>query len=185
MPEARRHRVSHRRRRLGVDGVDDPVELPGVRLRVVVGGTGISLQNRGTNFVATRGHPNRVGPNKRPFHTIIPGFVTKDGTPVMSFGVMGGPMQPQGHVQVVVRIADYGQNPQAACDGPGSAGCRVCRSAASRVSRRPRSRNCAGAGTTWSPLATTASSAAARPSGGSTTGISRPVIHAGTAAAAF
>ncbi|ASW88981.1 gamma-glutamyltransferase family protein [Mycobacterium marseillense] len=85
---------------------------------VVVPGTGISLQNRGANFGVTHGHPNIVGPNKRPFHTIIPGFVTKDGAPVMSFGVMGGMMQPQGHVQVMVRIADHGQNPQAACDGP-------------------------------------------------------------------
>lgn len=85
---------------------------------VVVPGTGIALQNRGANFVATSGHPNQIGPAKRPFHTIIPGFVTRDGTPVMSFGVMGGPMQPQGHVQVLVRIADHGQNPQAACDGP-------------------------------------------------------------------
>lgn len=85
---------------------------------VVVPDTGIALQNRGANFVVTPGHPNRIGPAKRPFHTIIPGFVTKDGAPVMSFGVMGGPMQPQGHVQVLVRIADYGQNPQAACDGP-------------------------------------------------------------------
>jgi gamma-glutamyltranspeptidase/glutathione hydrolase len=85
---------------------------------VVVPGTGISLQNRGANFAAAQGHPNRVGPGKRPYHTIIPGFVTKDGAPVMSFGVMGGTMQPQGHVQVMVRIADHGQNPQAACDGP-------------------------------------------------------------------
>jgi len=85
---------------------------------VVVGGTGISLQNRGANFAVAAGHPNRVGPNKRPYHTIIPGFLTKDGTPVMSFGVMGGTMQPQGHVQVIVRIADHTQNPQAACDGP-------------------------------------------------------------------
>jgi len=85
---------------------------------VVVPGTGISLQNRGADFVAVQGHPNRVGPNKRPYHTIIPGFVTKDSAPVMSLGVMGGPMQPQGHVQVMVRIADHGQNPQAACDGP-------------------------------------------------------------------
>ncbi len=85
---------------------------------VVVPGTGISLQNRGANFVSAHGHPNRVGPAKRPYHTIIPAFVTKDGAPVLSFGVMGGMMQPQGHVQVMVRIADHGQNPQAACDGP-------------------------------------------------------------------
>ena len=85
---------------------------------VVVPGTGISLQNRGATFVMDGGHPNRVGPKKRPYQTIIPGFVTKEGKPVMSFGVMGGKMQPQGHVQVMVRIADYGQNPQAACDGP-------------------------------------------------------------------
>jgi gamma-glutamyltranspeptidase/glutathione hydrolase len=85
---------------------------------VVVPGTGISLQNRGADFAVAPGHPNRVGPNKRPYHTIIPGFLTKDGAPVMSFGVMGGTMQPQGHVQVVSRIVDHGQNPQAACDGP-------------------------------------------------------------------
>ena len=85
---------------------------------VVVPGTGVSLQNRGAGFVSTPGHPNQVGPQKRPYHTIIPGFMSKDGAPVMSFGVMGGTMQPQGHVLVVVRIADYGQNPQAACDGP-------------------------------------------------------------------
>ncbi len=85
---------------------------------VVVPGTGISLQNRGADFTVVQGHPNQVGPNKRPYHTIIPGFLSKDGAPVMSFGVMGGPMQPQGHVQVVTRIVDHGQNPQAACDGP-------------------------------------------------------------------
>lgn len=85
---------------------------------VVVPGTGISLQNRGSSFVLDKGHPNQVGPKKRPYQTIIPGFVTKDGQPVMSFGVMGGTMQPQGHAQVMVRIADYGQNPQTACDGP-------------------------------------------------------------------
>jgi gamma-glutamyltranspeptidase / glutathione hydrolase len=79
---------------------------------------GISLQNRGGTFVVKPGHPNCVGPSKRPYQTIIPGFVTKDGKPVMSFGVMGGTMQPQGHAQVLVRIADYGQSPQAACDGP-------------------------------------------------------------------
>jgi gamma-glutamyltranspeptidase/glutathione hydrolase len=85
---------------------------------VVVPGTGISLQNRGANFVSTPGHHNQVGPGKRPYHTIIPGFLSKDGAPVLSFGVIGGTMQPQGHVQLVVRIADHGQNPQAACDGP-------------------------------------------------------------------
>jgi gamma-glutamyltranspeptidase/glutathione hydrolase len=79
---------------------------------------GISLQNRGGTFVIQPGHPNCVGPGKRPYQTIIPGFVTKDGAPVMSFGVMGGTMQPQGHAQVMVRIADYGQSPQAASDGP-------------------------------------------------------------------
>jgi gamma-glutamyltranspeptidase / glutathione hydrolase len=79
---------------------------------------GISLQNRGATFVLQPGHPNCVGPHKRPYQTIIPGFVTRKGRPVMSFGVMGGTMQPQGHAQVMVRIADYGQSPQAACDGP-------------------------------------------------------------------
>ncbi|HEX9395381.1 MAG TPA: gamma-glutamyltransferase family protein [Burkholderiales bacterium] len=79
---------------------------------------GISLQNRGATFVLQPGHPNCVGPAKRPYQTIIPGFVTRDGKPVMSFGVMGGTMQPQGHTQVMVRIADYEQSPQAACDGP-------------------------------------------------------------------
>ncbi|HEV7477772.1 MAG TPA: gamma-glutamyltransferase family protein, partial [Burkholderiales bacterium] len=78
---------------------------------------GISLQNRGGTFVVQPGHPNCVGPGKRPYQTIIPGFVTKDRKPVMSFGVMGGTMQPQGHAQVMVRIADYAQSPQAACDG--------------------------------------------------------------------
>jgi gamma-glutamyltranspeptidase/glutathione hydrolase len=79
---------------------------------------GISLQNRGATFVVQPGHPNCVAPKKRPYQTIIPGFVTREGKPVMSFGVMGGTMQPQGHTQVMVRLADYGQSPQAACDGP-------------------------------------------------------------------
>ncbi len=78
---------------------------------------GISLQNRGHGFSLLPG-PNQVAPNKRPFQTIIPAFLTKDGQPVMSFGVMGGNMQPQGHMQTVVRMLDYGQNPQAACDAP-------------------------------------------------------------------
>jgi gamma-glutamyltranspeptidase/glutathione hydrolase len=85
---------------------------------VVVPGTGISLQNRGCGFRTQPGHANSVGPQKRPFHTIIPGFVTKNGKPVMSFGVMGGAMQAQGHVQMAVRILLHGQNPQAASDAP-------------------------------------------------------------------
>ena len=85
---------------------------------VVVPGTGISMQNRGVGFSMDPKSANVVEPGKRPFHTIIPGFLTRGGKPVMSFGVMGGTMQPQGHAQVVVRIADYGQHPQAACDGP-------------------------------------------------------------------
>ncbi len=85
---------------------------------VVVPGTGIALQNRGLGFVLDEGHPNRVDGGKRPFHTIIPGFLTQGGRPLMSFGVMGAHMQPQGHVQMVTRICDYGQNPQAACDAP-------------------------------------------------------------------
>jgi gamma-glutamyltranspeptidase/glutathione hydrolase len=85
---------------------------------IVVPGTGIALQNRGHGFVLTSGHPNEVGPRKRPFHTIIPAFVTQAGQPVMSFGVMGGAFQAQGHVQMIMRIFEYGQNPQAAIDAP-------------------------------------------------------------------
>jgi gamma-glutamyltranspeptidase / glutathione hydrolase len=85
---------------------------------VVVPGTGISLQNRGTGFTLAHGHANEVGPGKRPYHTIIPGFMTKDGAPVATFGVMGGPIQPPGHVQTVVRMTDYAMNPQATLDAP-------------------------------------------------------------------
>jgi len=82
---------------------------------------GVSLQNRGHAFAVRPGglNPaNLVAPGKRPFHTIIPAFLTKDGQPVMSYGVMGANMQPQGHVQTLVRMLDYAQNPQAACDAP-------------------------------------------------------------------
>lgn len=86
---------------------------------VVVPGTGISLQNRGAGFSLDAGHVNCVAPGKRPFHTLIPGFVMNaDGTPLMSFGLMGGPMQAQGHTQMMLRILRYGQNPQAAIDAP-------------------------------------------------------------------
>ena len=85
---------------------------------IVVPDTGISLQDRGACFSLERGHPNQVEGGKRPFHTIIPAFVTQDGQPLMSFGVMGGPMQPQGHAQIMIRMFDYDQNPQAAMDAP-------------------------------------------------------------------
>ncbi|MBL8326891.1 MAG: gamma-glutamyltransferase family protein [Rubrivivax sp.] len=85
---------------------------------VVVPGYGISLQNRGHGFTLDKSRANVVGPGKRPFHTIIPAFLMKQGQPQMSFGVMGGDMQPQGHLQTLVRMLDYRQQPQAACDAP-------------------------------------------------------------------
>jgi gamma-glutamyltranspeptidase/glutathione hydrolase len=85
---------------------------------VVVPGTGISLQNRGYGFSLSPGHPNCVDGGKRPFHTIIPGFIMHGADPFMSFGVMGADMQAQGHVQMMVRTADFMQNPQAAADAP-------------------------------------------------------------------
>ena len=85
---------------------------------VVVPGTGISMQNRAIGFVLAEGHVNRVGPRKRPFHTIIPAFMTKGGQPIMGFGVMGGFMQAQGHMQMALRLVDYAQNPQSMIDAP-------------------------------------------------------------------
>lgn len=85
---------------------------------VVVPGTGISLQNRGAGFSLDPKSPNCVGPGKRPFHTIIPGFLMGPDGPLMSFGVMGGPMQAQGHVQMVLRTQLWGQDPQMAVDAP-------------------------------------------------------------------
>jgi gamma-glutamyltranspeptidase/glutathione hydrolase len=85
---------------------------------VVVPGYGLSMQNRGHAFSLDAKSANVVAPGKRPFHTIIPAFLTQDGKAVMSYGVMGANMQPQGHVQTLVRMLDHQQNPQAACDAP-------------------------------------------------------------------
>jgi gamma-glutamyltranspeptidase/glutathione hydrolase len=85
---------------------------------VVVPGTGISLQNRGADFSLDPKHPNYLQPGKRTFHTIIPGFITHNGAPVGPFGVMGAYMQPQGQLQVITNMIDFGMNPQAALDCP-------------------------------------------------------------------
>ncbi|WP_088279619.1 gamma-glutamyltransferase family protein [Ideonella sp. A 288] len=85
---------------------------------VVVPEYGLSLQNRGHGFSLDARSANALAPGKRPFHTIIPAFLTRGGLPQMSFGVMGGNMQPQGHLQTLARMVDWRQNPQAACDAP-------------------------------------------------------------------
>lgn len=84
--------------------------------QVVPGEVGFALQNRGVLFALDENHLNRFEPHRRPFHTIIPAFVTKDGQPWLSFGVMGGDMQPQGHVQVLINMIDFGMNVQEAGD---------------------------------------------------------------------
>jgi gamma-glutamyltranspeptidase/glutathione hydrolase len=90
---------------------------------IVIPGTGIAMQNRGACFSLAAGHANEVGPSKRPYHTIIPAMLTRVGArgedlAGMAFGVMGGFMQPQGHLQVATRLIDAHQNPQAALDAP-------------------------------------------------------------------
>ena len=85
---------------------------------MAVPGLGFIFQDRGEMFVLKEGHPNSYAPGKRPFQTIIPAFVTKDGKPWLSFGVMGGGMQPQGHAQIVINLIDFGMNLQEAGDAP-------------------------------------------------------------------
>ena len=85
---------------------------------IVVDGTGVALQNRGADFSLAARDANCIRPGKRSYHTIIPGFLMKDGLPVGPFGVMGGYMQPQGHVQVVTNYVDFRMDPQQALDAP-------------------------------------------------------------------
>lgn len=86
--------------------------------KVVTPRSGIVLQNRGSSFTLAEGHPNEIGPGKRPMHTIIPALVLKDGLPWTSYGVMGGDYQPMGHIHVLTNIVDHGMDPQGAIDHP-------------------------------------------------------------------
>ena len=85
---------------------------------IVAGDTGVCLQNRGAGFAADPSHPNALHPGKRPFHTIIPAMILRDGKPWMCYGVMGGHMQAQGHVQVALNCIDFGMNVQEALEAP-------------------------------------------------------------------
>jgi gamma-glutamyltranspeptidase/glutathione hydrolase len=85
---------------------------------IVAGDTGVVLHNRGSLFSLRPDHPNRLAPGKRPFHTLVPAMVLKDARPWLSFGVMGGDMQPQGHVQVLLNLIDFGMNVQEAGEAP-------------------------------------------------------------------
>jgi gamma-glutamyltranspeptidase/glutathione hydrolase len=85
---------------------------------ITAGNTGIQLQNRAANFTLEEGHPNQFAPSKRPYHMIIPGFITQSGEPWCSFGVTGGFMQSQGHLQAGINLVDFGMDPQSALDAP-------------------------------------------------------------------
>ena len=85
---------------------------------IVAGDTGITLHNRANLFTLAAGHPNQIAPGKRPFHTLIPAMIVKDGAPWVSFGVMGGDMQAQGHAQVIANLIDFGMNIQEAGEAP-------------------------------------------------------------------
>ena len=128
---------------------------------VVVPGWGVSMQNRGHGFVLDPASPNCVAPGRRPFHTIIPAFLTRDGQPQMSFGIMGGNMQPQAHVQAIVRMLAHRQQPQAACDAPAGASTTVSHRRREGMDRAP-SRPWSSAATA-SPSSRTATRTSARP----------------------
>lgn len=119
---------------------------------IVASGTGVCLQNRGHSFRLVEGHPNALLPGRRPMHTIIPGLATDSATGALwaTFGVMGGPMQPQGHAQLISNLIDFGMSPQEASTTPATF-TRLTRCSLRGVSWSPRSRGCGGwaTGSRW------------------------------------